>query len=435
MGIISNTFTRLNHINNKIDNWVLNIPVSKLNLYSYIFIAILALVVGNLSGLFLEASMFDEDFFGELGRHFSEHNNFNGTLRRAPIYPLFLGVIIKLFGYSNYVFIFFQSFILAGLGVVSYYVTLKIIKSWKASLITGILVVIHPMNFLYVSKLMVELPFALLFLLMIWFAYRSISRSKNVDYIAFGIFAGLSALCKSVTLLYPLFFFCCVLLLILFKIENFRSISKISMLKLLVIPMFFMMITLSPWTIRNYINTDSIILVSKGAGFEFLRGDYLAQENAFLNLKQTNEEIWEKFSVEYEEILSRNNAHTSAEANKVLDERMKTEILSNPQKFIIKILKQIPAFWYRGGSLAKSLIFLVFAIPILIISLIGFFKSKNTSMMGYVVAASVIYFNLIYASILAIARYSMPLYTPMIILAVMGMHAIFKRKSEKYNNA
>ncbi len=394
-------------------------------------IILVALIIGNVSGFFLGKEMVDEDGFGLLGRHFADYNNFNGTIKRGPIYPFFLGTIIKLFGYSKIAIVFFQSVLLGLIGVTCYFISFKIYKETFIALVISLVSVCYPLNFLYASKLLVELPFALFVLLMLWTAYLTIKKATFKNILLFGVTVGVSALTKTVTLLFPLFFTVFIFLFKVAKIKIFHEIKYITLVKVWLVSSFFMLLTIMPWTIRNYINKQEFVLLTKGVGYEFSRGTYLADENAQINLKQTNDEIWQKWYVEeYKPILKEYHITNKDEEAIVLDKMMKDFIVEHPDRFIVRFMKQSLMFWYRGGSLKKSIMFLLLSLSVIVLFIIGFIKMNRYSLFSWVVLIGVLYFNFLYASIIAIARYSMPLYTPMIIIGAYGMVYTIRKKKE-----
>jgi hypothetical protein len=396
-------------------------------------VGLLAFVAGMIFGLLNEKNMFDEDGFGAISKHFAENSDFNGSLRRGPLFPLVYGFFIKLFGYYNFGFVILQSLFLAFIGIISYVISLKLIKKNNVAIITSLVVVLNPMCLMYVPRFLVELLFSSLVLLQIWFAYRSVVQPKYKNYILFGIISGVSVLCKSVTLLFPLFIAFTVLLFRLLHIELFKKVDNRSIAKLFVLPTLIMLLTILPWTIRNYNVSGRFVLVSKGAGYEYLRGKYIAQENAYIDLKKTNAEIWTKFFVEFDQIL-KNDYKSELELQDKLDLMMKEDIQKNPVGYIKRTLKQIPTFWMRGENLMKSLAYMGMSMALIFFFFVGFFKLRKSSVFVYIVLCAAVYFNLIYASILAIARYSVPLYPPMLIVGSMGLIYIYQRLFVKTEN-
>ncbi len=414
---------------NKFNSWLNQktrlVPSAYLHWILGVLVVVIAVLTGLFTGWAAEGSMKDQDSFGLLARHFADYNNFDGSVRRGPLYPFTLGLLFRWFGASNFTVIGFQSGLLAVLALLTYVLSKKLYGSWKLALITGLVVALHPMCVVYVSKILVELLFAPLVLLMIWFAYRSLVHDGLLNPVLAGFFAGMAALCKAVTLLYPLFFACGTLVFYLLRIPQFRNLSRGTLVRLFLIPNLFLLITISPWTLRNYHLTGELIPVSKGVGYEFLRGEFMSRENGYL-LQNTNDEVWAKFQMEYMRIVEEYDCLDDEKQTRVLDSLMKAFIIEEPGQFALHITKQLPTFWYRGENFKKSMFYLVLAVVSLGLFLLGFVKTFRENIFGFSVLMSIIYFNLLYASILAIARYSMPVYPPMLLLGLYGLYRILR---------
>ena len=90
--------------------------------------------------------------------------------------------------------------------------------SERLALATGCLILLNPFILWYVPRFWIELVFTLLTSAMLFMAYRAL-RSRTLGSLAlFGLAAGLSALCKPVTLLFPPF-----LALALLVLRSWRS--------------------------------------------------------------------------------------------------------------------------------------------------------------------------------------------------------------------
>jgi 4-amino-4-deoxy-L-arabinose transferase-like glycosyltransferase len=397
------------------------------NVINLLIIILISIAVGLIYGLFSLKNIDDADGFAWLSKYLADHNGFAPTMRRGPMFLIVFGAFIKLFGFSTLVTVIFQTLFLTVLGCLTYIFSFKLFHRFKYALLTSLLVVCNPMCFNFVAKNLVELVFAVLILLQIWYAYMSIIQPKYKNYILFGVLSALSALCKSVTLLFPFFFVISILLFHLFKVSVFKNLTVITLFKFIIVSTIAMFLTIMPWTIRNYKVSGKYTLISTGAGFEFLRGKHIAQENAYIELNKTNDYIWDKFYIEYNGILDKYKLKDEVAINIKLDEIMKDYIINNPLGFVERTLKQIPTFWMRGENLPKSLVYLFLSVSLIFFFILGFIRIMRKSVFGYILIISAVYFNLIYAAILAIGRYSMPLYPPMYIVGVVGLVYLYNK--------
>ncbi|HMD88619.1 MAG TPA: hypothetical protein VKF38_05605 [Anaerolineaceae bacterium] len=427
-----------------------SITQSPINIYLCLgFIFCLALITGNIFGhimLRLNNGVVDDiNGFGALGKQFATFGNLAGSIRRGPVYPVFLGLVYKLFGASGSSLIFSQSALLGLLGIIAFFTSFFIFKSFWIAFITGIVTVIFPALLWYVDRLYLELIFSLLVLLMIGLAYRALTNSTWWNLALFGISAGIAALCKAILLLFPIFLACIVLIFFLLKVKPFNFLNKNILLKFFIFPSLVMLITISPWTIRNYMVSGTLTLVSSNTGLEFYRGNIYADQNSFL-LKKTNVQIWAIVEQDQNPILSQNGLPTpisesgiqppllSSKIDALFNPMMLKFILQHPVQLGIKILKQIPAFWIFGENRTNSLGFFVMALFTFFIFIEGFLLLKDTSVFGYIVLAFTIYATLIYAVILAWARYSIITYPPMLIVGCYWAVQWIISKRQKQNN-
>lgn len=382
----------------------------------------IALIAGNIFGHLMlihnpQVSM-DKDGFARLARQFATYGNFASSIRRGPIYPAFLALIYKLFGASHSNIIFFQAFLLGILGVSVFMISYENFLSKKIAFWTGICTILHPLCLWYVPMIWLELLFANLVMLVIWSAYKALSNSTCWNLFVFGVLTGIASLCKAVTLFFPLFLACSVFGLYIFKIMPFNRLSRITLLKIFVIPTSVMLLTIIPWTIRNHIVSDTFTLVSSNVGVEFFRGNVYAQENSFL-LQKSIPEIWKIANEKEKEILRQERIEKpGATQDRIFNNMMIKYMFYQPIQFAVKILKQMPAFWMRGQTINKSFVFILLALSALVFFIKGFLVLREKSIFVHIVLFLIIYFNLLYAAILAWARYSMPVYPPMIVIGV-----------------
>ena len=110
---------------------------------------------------------------------------------------------------------------------------------------------------------------------------------------------------------------------------------------------------------------------------------------------------------------------------------MKDYVRHSPAAFAVKIAKQIPAFWIRGETRGKSLVFMACALGTLGLWGWSSWCRRSFSATG-VVLWTVLYFNLLYAAVLAWARYSMPLYPLLLLVGIPGaMEALERMRANR----
>jgi len=396
-----------------------------------IIIFCIALTVGNAFGWLFAKIVFlpgDVDGFDRMSLRFAVHGDLDGSVRLPPAFPVFMGSMYRIFGASYNSYVFFQSILLGILAILVYLISLESFKSRKIALVTGLITIIFPTILWYVPRYWIELLFASFAIIMLWSASKAIEKPTARNLIVFGVVTGLTALCKAVVLLFPLFLAFFVLFLRIIKAKPFEKLATGRIIGLFLIPTTIMILVLSPWTIRNRIVTGKWLLVSSNSSVEFLRGNAMAENNSFLP-QNTILEIWGEVVTREHEILREhgNEDPSDIEKDEIFNPIMKDFILHRPFDFALKIVKQIPAFWINGETTFKSLVFLAISLPTIVLFIIGFAATHRELFFANAAIILLVYFNLIYAAVLAFARYSMPMYPPMLILAVYAVFQIFEK--------
>lgn len=412
--------------------------LDKKTILNIIIIFCVALVIGNAFGrIFVHifpGLTGDPDGFNRMSIYFAANGDLGGSIRRPPAFIVFMGLVYRFFGESQNIYMFFQSLFLGILACLVYLISFETFKSRKIALFTGLITIVFPTCLWYVPRHWIELMFATFVILMVWSASKALSTPTIRNMVVFGIAAGLTSLCKSVVVLFPLFLGLAVLFLRLLRIRPFEKLKKGTLVGLILIPTMTMLLVIAPWTIRNRIVSGKWLLVSSNAGVEFFRGNIFAENNLFL--PQNNiKDFWPEVIAREDEILREHgNLHpTSIEKDEIFNPIMKNYILHRPLDFALKIVKQIPAFWICGETTFKSLAFLAIALPTIILFIMGFISTRKKSYFANTAVIFIVYFNLIYAAVLALGRYSMPVYPLMLIFAVYAVFDIFNGKKKASN--
>ena len=109
------------------------------------------------------------------------------------------------------------------------------------------------------------------------------------------------------------------------------------------------------------------------------------------------------------------------EKDRIESVEMKRKLLHEPIDFLRKFTIQLFTFWYIVETRTKSVIVGSIAAVILILSVFGYVRASRRDALVWPVLAVLLYFNVIYAAFLAFARYSMPLFPTLAILAGAGL--------------
>jgi hypothetical protein len=107
---------------------------------------------------------------------------------------------------------------------------------------------------------------------------------------------------------------------------------------------------------------------------------------------------------------------------------MKRRILREPLQFIRKFLIQLVTFWYLVETRTKSFLVAGLAAVVLALAAIGAWRARREGAFPLPLISVLLYFNVMYAVFLAFARYSMPLYPTLMVLATGGLVSVLKRQ-------
>lgn len=392
----------------------------------FIILTIISIGAGYIIKYLFPFNLHDGDMIGSIAAYFAENHDFGGSIRRAPVYPFFLGLLYMVFGiYNPFALILLHSIFIGLLGSLIFQISFQLYKSERKAWIIGLLAAANPMTLWYVPRYYVEIVFVFFFILSVWYGYKSYNEQNVKKYILFGFFAAIASLTKAVMLMFPIYLGIGFILIKLIFRENPISVSinYQTIFKIMAISTLALVLSIMPWSIRNHIVSGRLIIVSSNTGVEFFRGNSYAMDNSYLidgglggglfsnAIKREDKIIHEHGLQEFQR-----HDHIRHDLDSIFNPLMKEYIINTPGKFAVKILKQIPAFWYLGKDFKYSMIRLFMSVLIILPFILVTINRPDG--FNYTIILTVIYLNLIYAAIIAVGRYSMPLYPLMLIPVV-----------------
>jgi 4-amino-4-deoxy-L-arabinose transferase-like glycosyltransferase len=409
-------------------------------------------------------STVDLNGFGQIARNIADGQGFSAglgpTVRRGPLYPYLGAALLKVFGSDVpllpearfYRPLLVGNAVIFGLTCVVVWWTSRRLFGPRIALLAAAMAPFVPQSLRYAGMTEVEtlmgLLTALLAALGICFAEKSTVKTGA----ALGGVAALATLAKPIVMLFPFGF---LPLVWLFSWRTLRPNRQQLLAATTVMAVFVAL--LAPWSIRNAIVTNGEFKgISSNAPAEFLRGYLNAQPKYYL-LRQNfgggdvTRETWDPEANAYEEQLLKAHGGVfyrgmrDAEGNRYLDpmpapgrtdadfelERdriesveMKRKLIEEPGSFVRKFSVQLFTFWYIVETRTKSLLVGGIALVMLALATIGFVRAFRRGELVWPIAVVVLYFNAIYAVFLAFARYSMPLFPTLTILAAGGLATV-----------
>jgi 4-amino-4-deoxy-L-arabinose transferase-like glycosyltransferase len=398
-------------------------------------------------------AVIDLNGFGKLGRHIAAGDGFslgNGpTIRRAPLYPAFVALLLRVFGYVGPDGLVYRPVIVAqclmiGLACVTSATLGRKLFGARAGLLAGLLCAVTPQVLRYVSMTEVETSMGLLIALMALTGLNLYREPSLRNGALFGLVTGAASLVKPMALLYPF-----VLLPWCWWMwwrESGSAQSGRSLWQPLAAALIVFVLCLFPWSLRNRIVSGGRFsnISSNGPG-EFLRG-YVNAQPKFVFLRQDfggaggQTMQWDGEANLYEDALLRqhgmsffsigpNGDRRPMEARIDLELRkdqiesaeVKRRLLHEPGGFVKKFVLQLFSFWYVVETRKKSLVVGAIALVALVLAGYGWLRARRNGIVTFPVVSVVLYFNLLYAAILAFARYSMPVFPTLLVLSAYGL--------------
>lgn len=379
----------------------------------------------------LVANQPDPYEFSALGKAIARGEGFHGQMlgRRAPLYPLTLGVIYFVFGEHEVLVQVFQCLLLAGICLLVRDIAIRVYQSPRAGLLAGLACAVHPSFLRYVPDFHLEVLLTFLVTSMVWASVRFRERSTYARAAVFGVITGLTCLTKAVMLLYPAVF-------ALFWAWEHRAelrapVGKLFRLALPLALVFVAMVaTIAPWTARNYHVSGKVVPISTGVSDAFLRGlvftktEYITLQqppytgaeqevNAwFRQLLAAEGKVWEEDPLVDEAVLS-----------KEMKRRLKAEPLAAVKKGLIGIF----AFWYEMTSLKTSLAAGLMALVAWLLAAAGMPRAGREGRPQWLLFAPVLYLNFFLAALLALGRYSVPVLPTLVVASAFGVDTLLSR--------
>jgi len=203
----------------------------------------------------------DSSLYDNLGITIARGDGFSNTFgdpttQSPPLYPFILAIFYRLFGHSYLAVRIFQSLISASFCLLIYKIAKSLINE-KIATWASILCALHPAFISYSGRILTEITAAFLLLMFVLLLHLGLNKGKLWFYVLSGIFLGLLILCRQDMLL---------LLVILPSslVLIYRSEQKIFLRALTVT--LIAVVTIFPWSLRNYVLFNEIIPVARGGG-------------------------------------------------------------------------------------------------------------------------------------------------------------------------
>ncbi len=337
-----------------------------------------------------------------------------GYMKREPVYPLFLAVILRLTGtLSPAVLCLFQT----SLSLIScclIYCLGKKIFGASTGRLASFIYALHPISFWYSTRFaseIVTVPAMLLCLLLIEKFFAEPTRMKAAQ---MGLSVGIATLTKSACVTLLPVILCFALLKWRTKLHHLLSYACI-------IVVFYASIH-SLWLIRNYSVAGEIIPFTTISGVAFFLGNEIVER--FDVKKQTAGDEPDKaaaalYSSVQDEIAARvphiSLPRLEAQTDKQLIAMARQLILQKPLFVVRKLLAGMCFIWFLSDTTAKSWGWMMFQMPLVVLAAMGLCRQRHWDFSQHCLLCVVVAYIVPYTLLSPLARYSMPI-IPIVIL-------------------
>jgi 4-amino-4-deoxy-L-arabinose transferase-like glycosyltransferase len=348
-----------------------------------------------------------------------------GYMKREPVYPLLLSVILRLTGtLSPAVLCLFQT----SLSLISCCLVYRLgekIFGASTGRLASFIYVLHPISFWYSTRFAseaVSVPVMLLCLLLIKRLFDEPSNNKAVQV---GLSIGVAALTRSA----------CVILLpviLLFVLLKWRTQLHRVLSYALIIVFFYASIH-SLWITRNYLISGEIVPFTTMSGGAFFAGNEKVER---FDVKKhtvgddTDEPAEALYSSVQDEIATRvphiSLPRLEAQTDKQLGAMARQLVVEKPLFVVRKLLFGMYFIWFLSTTTAKSWGWMMFQIPLVALAVMGLCRQRQWDFSKCFLLCVVVVYIVAYALLSPWARYSMPIMPIVILFASYALISFLK---------
>ena len=188
---------------------------------------------------------------------------------RAPLYPIFLAAIYKIFGYDLFTARFAQMFISALSCVLIYFIAVKIFNK-RIAVISSLFAAFYGPFLYWAGELLIVTLIVFLDLVMLLLLLNALEKPKKLYWILGGAVLGLSGIARPNVLIILLWVI--ILIFWLSRLKETRMVKKLRFVYSLyfLVGVFLMIL---PVTISNFVTAKSFVLISSQGGINFYMGN------------------------------------------------------------------------------------------------------------------------------------------------------------------
>lgn len=355
-----------------------------------------------------------------------------GSLKREPVYVLFLVAGMKLFGENVNWLGLSQSLVNSFTCVLVFFIAARVF-SRKVGLLACIIYSVAPFAYWYLSRIAYETVSAFLVSLLTMAMVVMFEKPSYWKALSLGLLLGLTTLCRATFLWFPL---------LLLPVFVYRFRSKIAQaLRHAIVVIVACLVVLTPWMIRNYIASNQIVPITTMGGISYFIGN-ATMENYSLWSNTPGHAADLKGARIWQETLKvvgvSNPGLPNAQLEALTDQQLRKEavqdVLANPVRFAWKLLGGGFFIWYLSTTTLKSNLLLVVQLPLVALSLLGWYAAVKSKRDVMPLSLVILFQVFVYAAISPFGRYSYPFLPLIVCLAANESNVLLAWVSDKYQS-
>lgn len=363
--------------------------------------------------------------FAETSRYFENFQGHTLYAYRPPGYPVLLGLFMKVLGPHPWITVLTNTIFYILTSMIVYRLSLKI-GGYLSALVASFILAVWPTYFTFVPLSATEYIFMLIMIGIIWLFDRA-HTSGWKDAAFAGILTGFGTLIRANLMVFPFFWF-------LYSLMNRKDFAK--GVQLTVIGTVFMVLTIAPWSARNYSIFDTFVAVSTNGGSNFYRsnnplatGTYTARGEKDLDQYLNDELLWNKTGYDWgkEWVQENPDKFLMLSANKL---RIFMGQDNTGVKWSMKAHGKKKGLFYELLS-AGSTLWWILVWFLVLIALIRWRDYFTGSALGATLLYSVLFLVVIHSVFESQPRYHMPIMAALSIIAALN----FSPQKGQYDEA
>ena len=349
-----------------------------------------------------------------------------GYMKREPIYPLFLSVVLRLTGtLSPAVLGLFQTALSLISCCLIYRLGEKIFGASTGRL-AALLYALHPISFWYSTQFASEIAAVPAMLFCLLLTERFFAKPARMKAAHVGLSIGIATLTKSA----------CVMLLpvvLFFALLKWRT-KLHKLLSYAFIIVFSHTSIHSLWLIRNYSISGEVVPFTTNSGGIFFLGNKVVEQFSLRKPITGLDEATDVAQTLYQSVQDGIAARVpqmplprlEAQTDKQLTAMARQFIFEKPFFAVRKFLSGMCFIWFLSSTTAKTLGWMMFQMPLMALAVIGLCRQHQWDFSQCFLLCVVLMYIVPYTLLLALARYSIPIIPIVILFASYGLISLLK---------